>query len=207
MSERGLVAEVVLFHHVHGLTEGVRAFAEELGRAGHTIHTPDLYEGNVFVDRTDGFAYVEALGFGAIIERGAAAAAGLPTDIVYAGFSLGVLPAQMLAQTKPYARGALLLHSTIPVEGFGTWPADLPAQIHGMDGDPFFVGDGDIEVARELAASFDGVELFLYSGDSHLFADSSLPGYDEEAADLMMDRIKRFLLSVDDRTQDAAAGS
>ena len=114
------------------------------------------------------------------------------------------MPAQMLAQTKPEAKGALLLHSTIPVEEFGAWPADLPAQIHGMDGDPFFAGDGDIDVARKLAASFGGVELFVYPGDAHLFADSSLPAYDEDAAALMMERIKRFLRSIDlGRSADA----
>ncbi|MFE4721211.1 dienelactone hydrolase family protein, partial [Streptomyces sp. NPDC056728] len=42
------MAEVLVFHHGHGLTAGVREFAEQLRRAGHIVHAPDLYEGQVF---------------------------------------------------------------------------------------------------------------------------------------------------------------
>jgi hypothetical protein len=40
--------------------------------------------------------------------------------VVYAGFSLGVLPAQSLAQTRSGALGALLFHSCVPVSEFGS---------------------------------------------------------------------------------------
>ena len=42
------MAEVVLFHHAQGLTAGVNAFADDLRRAGHTVHTPDLFGGRTF---------------------------------------------------------------------------------------------------------------------------------------------------------------
>jgi dienelactone hydrolase len=145
------MAEVLLFHHLHGLTPGVRSFAETLEQAGHTVHVPDLYEGRVFETFDEGAAYAEQAGFDTIIDRGRAAADKLPAELVYAGFSLGVLPAQMLAQTRAGAKGALLFHSCVPVSEFGgTWPGGVPVQIHGMDADPLFAGEGDLEAARAV---------------------------------------------------------
>ncbi len=188
------MTEVLLFHHVHGRTVGVTVFADELRRAGHTVHTPDLFDGLLFDTIEAGMAHAEQIGFGQLIERGVRAADALPDDIVYAGFSLGVLPAQKLAQTRPGARGALLFHSTVPVSEFGTaWPPDVPVQIHSMDADPFFVDEGDIDAARDLVASTEQAELFLYPGDRHLFADSSLPSYDPDATDLLTKRVLDFL--------------
>jgi len=184
------MAEVVLFHHAQGLTPGVVAFADELRRAGHTVHTPDLFDGRTFGSIEEGMAYAEQLGFpGEVLKRGAEAVAALPAELVYAGFSLGVLPAQYLAQTRPGARGALLCYSCVPVAEFGpAWPADVPVQVHGMDADPFFVGEGDIDAARELIAEAKHGELFLYPGDQHYFADSSLPTYDPAATALLTQR-------------------
>ncbi|MFC0843081.1 MULTISPECIES: dienelactone hydrolase family protein [Streptomyces] len=188
------MAEVLLFHHAQGLTSGVRAFAETLRAAGHTVHVPDLYEGRVFDDLEDGVAHVQETGFGTIVERGRAAAEGLPAELVYVGFSLGVLPAQSLAQTRPGARGALLFHSCVPVTEFGeAWPQGVPVQIHGMDGDEYFVDEGDIEAARALVESTPDAELFLYPGKQHLFADAGLPSYTEEAAALLTQRALAFL--------------
>jgi dienelactone hydrolase len=188
------MAEVLLFHHAHGLTSGVRAFAGELRRAGHTVHLPDLYEGRVFGDLEEGAAHARETGFGTLIERGRAAAEGLPGGLVYAGFSLGVLPAQMLAQTRAGAKGALLFHACVPVSEFGgAWPEAVPVQVHGMDADAFFAGEGDLEAARALARTTAGAEVFLYPGDRHLFADSSLPSYDGTAAALLGERVLGFL--------------
>lgn len=188
------MAEVLLFHHAQGQTEGFAAFADELRRAGHTVHTPDLLDGRTFGSIEDGMAYVGELGFGEIIERGERAANELPNELVYAGFSLGVVPAQKLAQTRPGARGALLFYSCVPPSEFGTWwPTDVPAQIHGMDADPIFVGEGDIDAARAIVDSTENAELFLYPGDQHYFADSSLPSYDADAAKLLTQRVLDFL--------------
>ena len=189
------MAEVVLFHHAQGLTPGVIAFADELRRAGHTVHTPDLFEGRTFDSIDEGMRHAEEIGFpGEVIGRGAQAVEGLPGELVYAGFSLGVLPAQMLAQTRPGARGALLFYSCVPVSEFGSaWPDGVPAQVHGMDADPIFVGEGDIDAARELVEQAKDAELFLYPGDQHYFADSSLPSYDPEATALLVRRVLDFL--------------
>ena len=190
------MAEVLLFHHALGLTPGVLAFAEDVRRAGHTVHTPDLYDGRTFETVEEGVAYARQVGFGEVIERGVRAADGLPAELVYAGFSLGVLPAQKLAQTRAGARGALFFHGCVPVSQFGVaWPATVPVQIHAMDADPWFVDEGDLDAARALVASAAHAELFLYPGDGHLFADSSRPDYDPAAAALLMQRVLEFLRS------------
>jgi dienelactone hydrolase len=190
------MVEVVLFHHVQGLTEGVAAFADELRRAGHTVHTPDLFEGQTFDSIEAGLAHVKTLGFEKVTELAVHEADRLSAELVYGGFSMGVGPAQMLAQTRPGARGALLFHSCFPADHFGPWPEGVPVQVHGMEGDPFFVEDGDIEAARALTEGVDDAELFLYPGDQHLFADSSLPSYDAGATVLMTRRVLAFLDSL-----------
>jgi dienelactone hydrolase len=190
------MAHVVLFHHVQGLTAGVTSFADQLRRAGHTVRTPDLFDGRTFATVEDGMAYAREIGFGALVEQGVAGAEELSSPaVVYAGFSFGVMPAQQLAQTRPDARGALLFHACAPVSEFGErWPEGVPVQVHAMDADPFFAeDDGDLGAARELVASTDQAELFLYQGAQHLFADASLPSYDEPAATLLMNRVLAFL--------------
>ena len=195
------MAEIVLFHHAQGLTPGVLAFADELRVAGHDVHTPDVLDGRTFPTLEDGMAYVQEIGFGEVMERGIRAVEGLPDALVYAGFSLGVLPAQRLAQTRAGARGALLCYSCVPTSEFGSWPAGVPAQIHGMDADPVFVGEGDVDAARALVAEATAgggaAELFLYPGEQHYFADSSLPSYDPDATALLTRRVLDFLASVD----------
>jgi dienelactone hydrolase len=193
------VAEVLLFHHAQGLTPGIHAFADDLRAAGHTVHTPDLFDGRTFGSIDEGLAFAKEIGFEAILERGVRTADELPTGLVYAGFSLGEMAAQKLAQTRPGARGALLFYSAIPISGewaFGPWPDGVPVQIHGMDNDPIFVGEGDIDAAREIVEKVADAELFLYPGDQHYFADSSLPSYDAAATTLLTERVLAFLARV-----------
>ncbi|MGH3372490.1 MAG: dienelactone hydrolase family protein [Nocardioidaceae bacterium] len=191
------MAEVLLFHHAQGLTSGVLAFAEDLRRAGHTVHTPDLYDGRTFDTLEDGLGYAREVGFGTILERGRLAAEPLPGGLVYSGFSLGVMAAQLLAQTRPGARAALLFHACLPVSEFGAaWPPEVPVQIHAMDADTFFVDDGDLDAARELVGEVEHAELFLYPGDRHLFADDSLRSFDKDAAELLKGRVVAFLAEI-----------
>jgi dienelactone hydrolase len=188
------MAEVLLFHHAQGRTPGIDAFARSLRDAGHVVHVPDLFDGRTFDSIDVGMAYAQEIGFpDGLIERGERAADGLPAEIVYAGLSLGVLPAQKLAQTRPGARGALLLSSCVPAAAFGEWPPGLPVQVHGMDADPIFVDEGDLDAARKLVEGVDGAELFLYPGSEHFFADSSLPSYDPDATALLTRRVLEFL--------------
>ena len=190
------MAEVVLYHHVQGLTDGVRSFAEELRNAEHIVHTPDLFDGRRFDTIEEGMAFASEGGFGALAERGVAAAQRINPEAVYAGFSLGVMVAQQLAQTRPGARGALLMYSCLPVSEFGdAWPEGVPVQVHGKEADPFFAED--LEAARALVDSTDRAELFLYPGTEHLFADSSLPAYDAAAAALLTERVLAFLATID----------
>ena len=187
--------EILLFHHAQGQTSGFLAFADELRAAGHVVHTPDLYDGKTFADIDEGVGYAREVGFGTIVERGRLSAEGLPDELVYAGFSLGVMSAQMLAQTRPGARGALFFSAALPASEFGdAWPDGVPLQIHMMEDDPW--ADEDLPAARELVAEVDGAELFLYPGDRHLFADSSLADYEESAATLLTQRVLAFLANV-----------
>lgn len=188
------MAEVLLFHHVQGLTDGVVAFADRLRAAGHAVHTPDLFDGATFATLDDGMAHVRDIGFGTVAQRGVAAARGLDSGLVYAGLSLGVMPAQQLVQTRPGARGALFLHACLPTREFGTWPDGVAVQVHAMGDDPFFAEEGgDIDAARALVADVDDAELFLYAGDDHLFTDASLAVHDPAATDLVVERVLAFL--------------
>jgi dienelactone hydrolase len=191
------MAEVLLFHHAHGLTDGVLSFADELRAAGHVVHAPDLYDGQTFAELDDGLGYMRQVGFGTIMERGERAAESLPNELVYAGFSLGAMPAQKLAQTRSGAKGAVLLHAAVPASEFGgDWPAGVPLQIHLMEEDEFAL-EGDLDAARELDETVESAELFLYPGDRHLFTDSSLAAYDEGAARLVKQRVLAFLDGID----------
>lgn len=188
------MAEVVLFHHALGLTPGVVGFADQLRHEGHTVHTPDLFEGRTFGSIAEGMGHVEQIGFGEVIDRGTRAVDSLPAALVYAGFSLGVLPAQKLAQTRAGARGALLYYACVPIAEFGgSWPQDVPVQVHGMDADPIFAGEGDLDAARALEKESQQAELFTYPGDQHYFADPTLPSYRPAAAALLTSRTLSFL--------------
>lgn len=187
------MAEILYLHHALGLTSGQRDLAERLRAAGHTVHAPDLYGGKVFDTLDDGAAYGRALGFEALLDDGVAAAEGLPAELVYVGYSLGVLPAQRLAQTRPGARGAIFLEAFVPPSEFGAWPGGLPAQVHGMEEDPIFAGEGDLDAARAFVEATPEAELFLYPGKAHLFADPGLATYDEAAATLLIERVLAFI--------------
>jgi dienelactone hydrolase len=186
------VAEVLLFHHALGLTPGCLAFADRLRGDGHVVHAPDLFDGRTFASLPGGIAYAEQLGVDTIVERGRRAAEGLPDAIVPVGFSLGAMPAQMLAQTRPGAAGALLIHGCVPLSAFGgSWPRGVPLQIHTMDRDEL----GDVDVAREVVATVGDAELFLYPGDRHLFTDPGSADHDADAAALVTQRVLGFLRS------------
>jgi dienelactone hydrolase len=191
-----MVAEILLFHHAQGQTLGFLAFADDLRAAGHAVHPPDLYEGKTFATLDAGVAYAKQAGFDTILERCRLAAERLPNELVYAGFSLGVMGAQMLVQTRVGAKGCLLFSAAFPASEFGgSWPPGVPLQIHMMDGDEWAMED--LPAARDLVETIERAELFLYPGDRHLFADNSLPDYDEGAATLLKQRVLGFLDNID----------
>lgn len=184
------MAHILLFHHALGQSAGFREFADQLRGAGHTVTAPDLFEGRVFEDVHEGVAFAKQVGFDQIDARAQAAAEALPADLVYAGFSLGAMPAQRLTQTRAGAAGALLYHSAVPTAEFGkSWPQGVPLQLHIMENDPW----DDLPFCQQLAQEVDRAELFIYPGSGHLFADSSSADYEPEAARLLLERTLSFL--------------
>ena len=187
------MAEVLLFHHAQGQTKGFQELADRLREPGHTVHAPDLYDGRTFDNLEEGVGHARKLGFGTLLDRATAVAEERPAGLVYIGLSLGVMPAQKLAQTRRGARGAVLLHACLPSSEFGGWPAGVPVQVHGMDADPEFADAGDLDAAKALVEETDDAELFVYPGDAHLFTDSSLSAYDAAATDVLVERVLGFL--------------
>ena len=193
------MAEVLLFHHLLGLTPGVIALADRWRVAGHTVQTPDLFDGSTFTTLDDGMAFVTGHDHPDFDALADAAAAEMPDGVVYAGISFGVMQAQRLAQTRPGTAGAVLMESCLPINGewaIGPWPDRVPVQVHGMDADPIFAGEGDLDAARELVASADDAELFLYPGGVHLFEDESLPTFDAAATGLLTERVLALLARI-----------
>jgi dienelactone hydrolase len=184
------VAEILLFHHALGVTLGVLAFADDLRAQGHVVHVPDLFDGRTFRQLEAGVAYAREA---PVDDRAEAAVEALADDIVYAGWSLGVMLAQKLAQTRAGAKGAVLISSAVaPEELGGPWPQGVPLQMHMMENDEW-AKDYDIPAAREILANVKRAELFLYPGGGHLIADRSAPDYDEKAALLLKKRVLEFL--------------
>lgn len=200
------MADVVVFHHVLGLTAGLTAFAEDLRVTGHSVATPDLFDGRRFDGIEDGAGHVDEVGIPTLLQRAAAAVEDLPGGLVYCGVSLGVVPAQYLAQTRPGAVGCIAIEAFVAPTEFGDeWPPALPLQVHGMANDPFFAGEGDLDAARSVVDEADdaggdaGLELFVYPGDRHLFVDRSLGSFDADAAGLVFSRVLEFLEKIDTR--------
>ena len=190
-TEGVLMATVLLFHHALGVTPGITAFAEQLTEAGHHVIVPDLYDGHTFTSIEEGVAHASSVGFGAIMDRGVSLASGLGDNLVVAGFSLGVMSAQKLAQTRAGVVGALLYYAALPAAEFGSaWPDGVALQIHMGESDPW--AQEDLPAAVALAEEAGG-ELFIYPTAKHLVADSSSEDYEPVIAAQIMERSLAFL--------------
>ena len=187
------MADIVLFHHAQGLTPGIQAFADRLRKAGHLVIVPDYFGGRTFESIEDGVAHAEAEGYATIVDRAIASVQPLPAPVVVAGFSLGALPAQKLAQTNRSVMAAVLYHGGVPVEVFeSSWPAGVALQVHVTEDDPWT----DIDEPEALANAASG-QLLIYPGHGHLVTDSSHPDYDPDVADEMLSQTLSFLEAVD----------
>ncbi len=189
------MAELVLFHSALGLRPGVLADADRLRAAGHRVHTPDLFDGEVFDGFSTGTAKMAQLGIPELRRRSWAAVEALPDGLVYVGFSMGAASAQYLAANRPGARGAILAHGARPVGEVSSagWPGTVPVQVHYHDGDPWVdtnhvaaFGEG----VRQSGAAF---EEYAYPGSTHLFTDPELADYRPESAELTWQRVRDFL--------------
>jgi dienelactone hydrolase len=184
------MAEIVLFHHVRGLTDGVGAFAQTLRDAGHSVHTPDLFEGRTFAEIDDGVAFVDSVGEDSFAARAAEMMTSAPTEVVYAGMSFGNARAAEQVLTRPGAQGALFLYGAVaPSWWDARWPAGVPSQAHVMADDPW----KEPEAEAEYVEAVPGGELFVYPGSGHLFAEVGDRDYDAAAARLATERVLGFL--------------
>lgn len=192
------MAHVVLFHHVRGLTPGVVSLAEALQEAGHTVTTPDLFNGETFTDLSAGLAWVQRLGDEELLDRVDRACQDLPADCVYAGLSYGVFAAQHLVQTRSGAKGGLFLHSFFPPGDIaGTWPTSCPVHVYATDQDPFFVGDGDLQIAQAWQETNPNLTINLYRGKGHLVMEPESDDYDAKLSAAITRDIIAALATID----------
>ena len=179
------MAEVVLFHHVQGLTDGVRAFADELRAGGHTVHTPDLFDGQRPATIDEGIELVSSLG-DALATRCAEAVAGLPAGLVYAGFSWAAR--RRSGSRRPgrarAARCSTSRSSRCPPSGpSARGPPGSRSRCTAWTRTRTSPGRATWTPPASWSppSALSVAELFTYPGDQHLFTDSSLPSYDPAA--------------------------
>ncbi len=183
------MASIVLFHSALGLTAGVRRFAGALGGAGHTVLTPDLFDGQTFRTLEQGVQKRDAVGIPELMRRAVAAVEGVPPDSIYAGFSMGAAAAQYLALTRPGARALVLMHAVLPLAALGAaqWPS-VPVQLHASEADPWV----DDAVVADFAGAASAT-VFRYPGKTHLFAEHGYADYDAGCASLLEQRVREFV--------------
>lgn len=187
------MATVVLFHSALGRRPAVKSFADRLRVSGHVVHTPDLYDGEVFDYLHAGAAKRDALGVPALLDRAHGTVAELPDELVYAGFSMGAAAAQALAATRPGAVGAVLIQGALPLRALGldAWPPGVPVQLHATTADPWL----DLGVVDELAAAIPEhlLELHRYDGGGHLVSDDAWTDYDPRLAERILQHVVDWL--------------
>ncbi len=185
------MSDILLLHSALGLRPAVLDFARALSDAGHTVHTPDFYDGHVFDGQREGLAYRDEVGARTIFtERLLPQIADLPADAVLAGFSLGAAYAQALAARRSQAAAVVLLHSVAAPRG--DWPGQ-PVQVHRYARDPF-VDEGDLTALAAAVRSSGAVfEDWVTPGSGHLFTDPGTPDGDAEATASTLERIKALL--------------
>lgn len=184
------MVQLAVFPHAMGVTAGMRAFVNALADDGHEVQLVDLYDGIVCDDLDAGIEHANEIGFSTVIDRGVAAIEPDATGVVVIGFSLGVLPAQKLAQTHPGVIGAVLCDAAVPADAFGGWRDGVRAAIHLCADDPLVAED--LAAAAELATR-DEIELTIHPGAGHVAIDASGPAYDPDLARHLRAEIRAFV--------------
>jgi dienelactone hydrolase len=185
------MAEIVLFHHAGGLMPGVLDLAEKLRVVGHTVHTPDLFEGHTFDDVNDGVAWAQGIGQEVFADRAKAFVRTVPSEeLVYGGLSMGCARAAEQVLFRQGALAAFFLYGAIdPAWWNKRWPADVPAEAHLTESDPW----RELEAEEGFKARIPRHELFTYPGQGHLFMEPDHPDYDEELAHIVTSSLIDFL--------------
>ncbi|RKT18420.1 dienelactone hydrolase [Streptomyces sp. 1114.5] len=192
------MAQIVLFHSAYGLRPAVQAAADRLRAAGHTVHTPDLFDGRTFDSVEEAQEFQEEIGGrDELLRRAVTASAPLSEGgLVYAGFSLGGAVAQNLALADDKARALLLLHGTSDLREDAA--TEIPVQLHIAEPDPFEPEDWLNAWYLRMRRAGAEVEVHRYRGAGHLFTDPELPDYDAEAAERAWAAALDFLGELED---------
>ncbi len=188
---------IVVFHSALGLRPAIYEFAHNLRDDGHEVHTPDLFDGEVFDDLSEGIAKRDALGIPELARRAALSVESLPENCVYAGFSLGAASAEYLAASRRGAKALILFHAALPpaMMGFPEWPS-VPVQVHYAEADPWVEAEQAAELHDAVNAVGQTYDEYVYPGSGHLFSDKDSPEYDAESYTLVVQRVRTFLSSL-----------
>ena len=186
---------IALFHSALGVRPGFHDAAHRLRTAGHEVLVVDQYRGRVFDDYAEAQAYVESVGFPALMQSALDATADLPDGFVVAGFSNGAGMAEHVALHRRVT-AAVLVSGALPLPflGAGSWPADVPVQVHYAADDPFRNEEWVAGLVEAITTSGAKVQSFNYPGSGHLFTDPSLADeYDAQSAELLWTRVLGFV--------------
>jgi dienelactone hydrolase len=189
------VSDVAVFHSALGVRAGIHDAADRLRAAGHTVTVVDQYDGRSFGDLDEASAYVDEVGFPALMQVALDAVADLPDGFSALGFSNGGGMAEHVATQRPVDR-VVLASGTLPLEmlGVASWPTRTATQIHYALGDPHRNEQWLQAVVTSIETSGASVDLHTdYPGDGHLFTDPELPDHDAANTALFWQRVLAFL--------------
>jgi len=193
------MAEILLFHHAYGLTDGLRALAARLIAEGHTVHCPDCYAGVTFRNIDDGVKHLQRIGHDAVEEVARRSAREFRNADVVMGFGLGAMQAQLLAQDLRRIRGCLLMGGAFTPSALGgMWRSNTSLEIHLSDPDEW-VQPAELEGLLYHAPH---ANVYRYTNKGHLFIDECSRDYDADAADLFEERLETWLADLDQQAAE-----
>lgn len=184
------MSDILLLHSALGLRPAVTQFAELLRAGGHTVHTPDFYDGALFEASAEGLAHRDEVGARELFGRVQSGLETVPDDAVLAGFSLGAAFAQRLAGDRPQALAIVLMHSVAAPRG--DWRRQ-PVQVHRYESDPFIEQDDVRDLQSAVQSSGAIFEDVVVPGRGHLFTDLDTPDGNRAARDAAAQRVLDLL--------------
>ena len=182
------MTELILFHHVQGLTTTSAISRTSCGPPATRCTSPTCSRADVRDDRRR-HRHVQESGSTRSCS-GAASRRRLPDELVYIGISLGGSPPSC-SPRRARERGppcSCTRRSRHPSSAARGPPTCRPRSTSSERDPEVLPPNGDLEAARALAAAEERVELFLYPAETHLFKD-----YDEADAARLKERVLAFL--------------